>query len=252
MISALVVLVLLAALAGGIGMAMWYTGLQGRQGRRSLGQGGGGYPGQTGGRQQQQGRQALPAGPPKDPNAERSLQNLFVGDVVMYLDQDFMVEAHYLYDDGGWTWDDYKLVDGPQVCYMTVEEDDELEVSLNWVVDDLEVSLPLPNVIEYRGDTYRRRETGKAKVYKVGEAEEKPDRCRYFEYQGPDGRTLGIEDYDGDIEVSVGEMVAPSSISFLPGSPELVGDGGRSKRKALKGRPGGGGGGGGGRRRYHA
>ena len=60
----------------------------------------------------------------------KNLMDLRLNDIVSYFGQDFQIEGRIEYWDEGYRWISYMLVDGPQVKWLSVEEDDRLEVSL--------------------------------------------------------------------------------------------------------------------------
>lgn len=160
----------------------------------------------------------LPGGRPElDADAPRTVTNLQVGDIVSYLGADYMVEGRLDYNDEGWTWITYMLVDGPTVRWLSVEEDDQLEVSL-WDEADVHISGKPPEFIEYEGERFRMVEWGDARVEQRGKTGRKAGlNMEYFEYEGPGDRYLSVERWGNEIEVSVGEDINPYGLELYPG-----------------------------------
>ena len=48
------------------------------------------------------------------------------------------------------------------------------------------------------------------------------ERCRYFDYEGQDNKVLSIEEWEGNIEVTVGERINPRMLTLLPGTGERL------------------------------
>ena len=157
------------------------------------------------------------AGLLEGPRDNVTVQNLRIGDIVSYLGQDFLVEGHLEYDEDGWTWDTYMLVDGDVVRWLTVEWDDELEVSL-WDEVDLKVSADPGDTLEWQGDTYTLDEEGSAGVTQTGSTGRRRGvRVVFYEYEGPNDRYLTVEKWGKDIEVSVGTFINAYALEIYPG-----------------------------------
>lgn len=170
-------------------------------------------------KQQESGdRRQLP-GPDRqlDADAPRTVMNLQVGDIVSYLGADYMVEGRLDYDDEGWTWVTYMLVDGAQIRWLSVEEDDQLEVSL-WDEANLDLSGKPPEFLEYEGQRFKMVEWGTARVSQTGKTGRKAGlNMEYFEYEGQGDRYLSVEKWGNEIEVSVGEDINPYGLELYPG-----------------------------------
>lgn len=70
------------------------------------------------------------AEPPPPPLPTRHLFNLRIGDIVQARGQDWLVEDRLLYEQsGGFQWLEYRLQDGAESRWLSVCEDDELEVA---------------------------------------------------------------------------------------------------------------------------
>jgi hypothetical protein len=48
------------------------------------------------------------------------------------------------------------------------------------------------------------------------------EHCQYFDYRGSNDQVLSIEDWDGEIEVTVGQRINPRMLMLLPGNGSRV------------------------------
>lgn len=156
--------------------------------------------------------------PKQLPKPARTLTTLRVNDIVTWLDQDFLVEGKLVYSEDGDEWYDFRLVDGDEVVWLAVEDDDELETAFFRMVDDLSFTSRPPEEILYEGVRYRQQERGTAQVTKHGKTGKKSaGTVKYFEYEAPGGKYLSVEQWGENFEVSVGEEIRPSNLEILPG-----------------------------------
>lgn len=152
-----------------------------------------------------------------------SIFELRVGDIVQYGDRDWVVEGKLLYDDDGFTWLEYMLQDGDDIRWLSVEEDDYVTVSWLQTVTDLAIDNPPPKEVDYKGDRFHRAESGTAQMRREGNLRRpNAERCHYYDYEGSDKKVLSVEDWDGDIEVSAGNIIAPAVLTLLPGEGASV------------------------------
>lgn len=155
--------------------------------------------------------------PVTEVSGERSIKNLQIGDIVTHFDQDFVVEGRIDYNDSGWPWTCFMLVDGDDVRWLAVEEDDQLEVSI-WRETDVVIQGSVPEFIEFEGEKFRMVERGKARVSQMGQTGTRRGmEMEYYEFEGQGDRYLSVEKWGQDIEVSVGEDVNPYALEILPG-----------------------------------
>ena len=146
--------------------------------------------------------------------------NLKLNDVVRYLGDTYMVEGRLTLSEDGDTWWEYMLVDGDEIRWLSVEDDDELEVAL-WEEIDYPLSADPPETIEWEGVSYRAVEKGKARVTRDGKSGRKEGMsCRYWDYEGAGGEMLAVESWSGDFEVSLGRELDEGTYEILSG--ELV------------------------------
>ena len=121
-------------------------------------------------------------------------------------------------EDEGDVWSSYMLVDGHDVIWLCVEDDDDLEVSLWTQVEDCPIPEEVPEVVEYQGKRFQLIERGTAKASQLGETGRKSGKkVRYFDYNcpGEEGR-LSIEIWRGEVEVYTGQGVTPSTLEIYP------------------------------------
>lgn len=147
-----------------------------------------------------------------------NLMNLRLNDIISYFGTDYMIEGRLNYWEDGYTWITYMLVDGDDVKWLAVEEDDRLEVSMWEEIKDLRLSAPLPEFIDYAGERYRMNERGTARVNQQGKTGSKTGlQMEYFQYESDEGDEISVEKWGGDIEVSRGKEINPVALEIFPG-----------------------------------
>ena len=199
--EALLVIVALVLLAAGV--AVFVRG----RAREQVG-GRGGAPDQPGGLRAGSG----PAVPRSD---VRALQ---VGDVVNHDGGDFIVEGTLRFEQGGFRWQEHRLVDGPRSLWLSVEDDEGLEC----VVWDRERAVglePGPQSLAHGGVTYALEERGRANFTAEGSTATAPSgQVEYADYAADDKR-LSFERFGDDPswEVGVGTVVSEHALDIYPG-----------------------------------
>ncbi len=159
--------------------------------------------------------------------AMRSVFTLQIGDFVQFDDAAWAVEGRLVYDSKGYEWLEYLLQDGDAVRWLSVEEDDRVVVCWLEPVTDLAVVLdragnPPPTLV-FQGETYRCTESGQATMRRTGTTlNRQAEACRFYDYEGPSGRVLSVEVWDGTVEVTAGRTIHPRSLSLLPGDGRSV------------------------------
>ncbi|MBD2103630.1 DUF4178 domain-containing protein [Leptolyngbya sp. FACHB-261] len=173
--------------------------------------------------QQRQSQALKPSSAPLVASVERSIFDLQLGDFVQYLGGDWVVEGRLTYDSNGYQWLEYLLQEGEQVCWLSVEEDDQLEVCWLEPISDLEISSTPPQKLTFGGEAYTCREAGSAKMTPSSKTlNRKAQRCQYFDYNGPGNKVLSVEVWDGKVEVTAGERISPTLLTILPGDGRRV------------------------------
>lgn len=147
----------------------------------------------------------------------RNITNLVTGDIVSIESTDYLVEGFIVYNDSGWIWREYKLKDGNSTCWLSVEEDDDLEVSLFKEISPF-IKSPEDKIV-YEDIEYFMYEGSDAKVDcvqgKINLRAGTP--LDYFEYADKkDTAYLSVEIWDGEIEMSVGREIPSYLIEVYP------------------------------------
>ena len=157
------------------------------------------------------------------PSKRRSVFDLQVGDIVQYRTEDWVVEGILTYDDDGFDWVEYLLQEGDRICWLSVEEDDMIEVSVQQPVRDLYLQARPADEIRYQDVDYRLTDSGTATMKRVGNTlQRQAQTCRYFDFEGPNNKVLSVEDWDGDWEVTCGESISVKDLILLPGEGKSV------------------------------
>ncbi len=155
--------------------------------------------------------------------AARTVFNLQVGDIVQYAGTDWVVEDRLTYDDHGYGWLEYLMQDGDRQRWLSIEEDDRLEVLWMETLAHAEISNPPPQQIILDHLTYRQIEAGTARMTRLGTPLNRQSQiCQYFDYTGPDDTVLSVENWQGDVEVTRGRQIHPQSLVLLPGDGKSV------------------------------
>lgn len=157
------------------------------------------------------------------PDSTAILFDLHIGDVVQYFDEDWIVEGKMTYNDDGFVWMEYLLQLGDRIAFLAVEEDDILETAILDPVKDLDISGEPPQQLTYQGNEYRLEEASTATMTRLTSTGQRTaETCNYYDYEGPDGLVLSIEEWGGQREITAGKSVPPRSLTILPGDGESV------------------------------
>lgn len=147
-----------------------------------------------------------------------NLANLNLGDIVSHFGTDYIVEGKLNYWDEGYTWVTYMLVDGTNKRWLSVEEDDMLEVSLWDEIRDLPIQDEPPEFLDYRGERFRMVERGQARVNQEGKTGNKTGmEAIYYEYEGEGDTFISVERWGRSYEASIGKEIHPAELDVLPG-----------------------------------
>lgn len=172
-------------------------------------------------------QQNQPLNPSRQANSlkpvDRTVFSLEIGDIVQYLGTDWVVEGKLVYNDDGYTWLEYLLQDGDRIRWLSVEEDDQVDVFWLEPAQGLEIAGSPPQQLNFAGVAYRCIESGTAEMTRVGATlNRKAESCQYFDYAGADQQILSIEDWGGELEVMVGQRIRPRELCLLPGDGRRV------------------------------
>lgn len=147
----------------------------------------------------------------------RDISNLITGDVVSIESTDYVIEGLIVYNDSGWKWREYKLKDGHSTYWLSVEEDDDLEISLFKEISPF-IKSPEDKIV-YEGKEYFMYEGSDARVeYVQGKISlQTGSPLDYFEYADKkDTAYLSVEIWDGEIEMSVGRKIPSYLVEVYP------------------------------------
>jgi hypothetical protein len=170
-------------------------------------------------------RQESPSTDREENNApeHRTIFNLQLGDIVEHYGRDWIVEGKLIYEEDGFTWIEYLLQDQQEIRWLSVEEDDHVELSWLQSTRSLDIPRNPPNPLTFEGETYHCVDSGVANMKREGATlNRQAEQCRYFDYEGEDGKVLSVEDWNGEIEVAYGQTIASGDISIFPGGGESV------------------------------
>lgn len=146
-----------------------------------------------------------------------SAQGLRLGDVVDFEGAELIVQGSIHYDQDGSKWDEHLLVDGTTKRWLSVEDDEGLEIAV-WekLVDpDLE---PGEKRILYGGHTYALEEQGHANFTAEGSTGTAANgRYEYADYESGNLR-LSFERYGNDAswELSTGRVIPEAALDIYP------------------------------------
>lgn len=159
-----------------------------------------------------------PVDPLRDGGTVADPRAIKVGDVVAWSGRDFIVRGTLELEEGGFRWHEHLLDDVEIKRWLTVEDDEDLELTLFQAVPAPEL-LPGPPSLEYDGVTWTRTEHGQAGFTAVGTTGTGPaGRVEYYDYASG-SRRLAFERWgSGSWEVSVGEVIPPAALDLYPSS----------------------------------
>jgi hypothetical protein len=169
-----------------------------------------------------------------------TLFDLELGDLVQFDGRDWFVENRLQYNEDDFCWLEYLLRDGSSQGWLSVEEDDWLELS--WF-EACPTTEPLPRIgwlqefpqqLSWQGRDYHLQGQGKARLESSLRVTAQPqETCRYGDYAAEDGGLLALELWPqgrgqgpnsnaGELELSLGRRLEPASVAVLPGDGRSV------------------------------
>ena len=161
--------------------------------------------------------------PAKDPLRRESPggldpRRLKPGDVVRQGARDWIVRGTLSFDQDGFEWQEHLLDDATTRRWLSVEDDEELEIVLWESVTAPELT-PGPGSVEHGGVTYRLDEHGEA-TYKAEGSTGTPatGRVEYYDYTAGD-RRLAFERYGTSTsswEVGTGVVINERELDIYP------------------------------------
>lgn len=153
--------------------------------------------------------------------AERtSVFHLRLGDIVSYDTVDYAVKNKISYDDEGYVWYDYLLVDAAsgEELWLSAEDDDGVEIGLYREIDLDRTLPPVPSQLTVQGRTYRQVEHSDAQVQVERERVNRSQHSEieYWEYKGGNGHYLTVSRWGGEYEVSEGRAIEEHELTIYP------------------------------------
>jgi hypothetical protein len=146
-----------------------------------------------------------------------SAQGLQLGDVVNFDGSELVVQGTIRYSQGSFTWAEHLLVDGGTKRWLSVEDDEGVEVAVWEKGVDPDIS-PGEKRVDHEGTTYVLDEHGHAKFMAEGTTGTGPaGDYEYFDYEAGDLR-LSFERYDkeGAWELSLGHVINEAALDVYP------------------------------------
>src|SRR5690554_3910301 len=151
------------------------------------------------------------------PGRTVTLSSLRIGDIVVHLDETYIVNQRIVNHANGFFWQDYKLYSGNDACiWLSVEDDDELEVALYRPVD-LPIHADPPEELEYLGQRFRLSEKGSCDAKISRETGSETRTTAYsWDYDGSAGERLSVQRWgDSEYEVMVGQPINSGSLDLM-------------------------------------
>jgi hypothetical protein len=145
-----------------------------------------------------------------------------VGDVIAHEGRDFLVRGSLAFDQDGFVWHEHHLDDTSVRRWLSVEDDEELELCL-WTAVAAPALTPGDAQVSWEGISYTRDEHGHARFTATGSTGTGPEgTVEYYDYAAGAQR-LSFERYGtaGDWEVAVGEVVNERALDIYPSAPPI-------------------------------
>lgn len=173
----------------------------------------------------QRAKNAAPAGvadPLRKDSRGIDPRRIKVGDVIAHEGRDFLVRGSLAFDQDGFVWHEHHLDDTSVRRWLSVEDDEELELCF-WTAVTAPTLAPGAASLDWDGTTYTREEHGHARFTATGSTGTGPEgTVEYYDYTAGD-RRLSFERYGtaGDWEVAVGEVVNERALDIYPSAPPI-------------------------------
>lgn len=146
----------------------------------------------------------------------KQIQN---GDIILYQGEQWFVRGRIELDEGGFTWIEHLLDEGSQRRWLSLEEEEDFEVTL-WTsipAGEIEAGEAGDRTVAARGLAFTLQEKGQATFRASGSTGTTPTgQMRYADYRSNDGTLLGFENFGGSWEASIGEKLIPWELTVLP------------------------------------
>jgi hypothetical protein len=159
----------------------------------------------------------LPQAPAPEPIGGIEARALKLGDVVNYEGRDYIVEGTLRFDQGGFRWHEHRLVDGEASMWLSVEDDEGLEIVVWRRLRGATVE-PGPGTLEHGGVSYELDERGHASFTSEGVTGAPGGGKAEFVDYASGRRRMSFERYgdDGGWEISLGEVISEHALDIYP------------------------------------
>ena len=167
-------------------------------------------------------------------SADMKIENVGVGGTIMLRgvgadmeDFDLIITAKHIYDEEGYTWHELEAEKGARKVWITVEDDDELELSITVSKHKLRDAGITPEDLDrfkrnddgsfdFNGVTYHFEEYGKATYFKAGNRSQ-GEKFHYWEFESEDERHYAsVERWGtGEYELHISEPLRSSQIEIF-------------------------------------
>lgn len=153
------------------------------------------------------------------PAKERTFETLVPGDVVIEGSADWLIVATATYREEQDTWWLHALDSGTDRRYLEVRQLDGLHVSFLQPAPDVPTFGELFSGLTYRGQPYRLKRRGDARVTVDGDMAEvcQEGLMKYATYLGPGDAVLHIEERGSERSAFAGERAIQSTLTLMPG-----------------------------------
>ncbi len=162
----------------------------------------------------------------EQPKQPKGITEIQVGDIVDYYMKSWEVQEEGEYDWGNNEISkEFKLNAGNEVLFLTIDEDDEVEISvfqkINWGVIEGNLRSSInqenepPKKLVKDSVEYSLTETGMARYRNMTKGGGWSS-FAYWDYEDEtEDKIIGIESWDGDFEIHAGEYVEPFEFSVF-------------------------------------
>lgn len=162
-------------------------------------------------------RRSAPRQDPLRDVADRDLDTIGVGGVVAHAGTDHVVRGTLRFDQDGFTWVEHLLADVGVKRWLSIEDDEGIELAMWEAVPlgELTSGQPGDREVVLRGAVYRLDERGTARFTAEGTTGTAPSgTVEYADYDGPSG-LASFERYGGGSwEAALGSRVTPGELTI--------------------------------------
>ena len=164
-------------------------------------------------------------GQEKQKEEKRTVLNLELNDIVEYDLEEYKVIGIITYQQFGYEWYDYHLINQQNSCWLYAERDDCLELILFEKVAPKHkiynnFSQEIPQTITYQNQQFNLIEQGQAKIKVKGQVGAKTGQdITYYDYQN-NNKIISVEKWGSELEISIGHSIKESLIEIYPAEGE--------------------------------